>query len=123
MTTKLESVSDTGDQKLQKVVEVPLPKETLDAFDGDELRARVFYEKYALRDKSGKKVETKPEQMWKRVAAELASVEREEKKKEWTEKFHWLLEGYRFVPGGRILFGAGQPRRATLINCYFFNIK
>ncbi|MBI2649634.1 MAG: adenosylcobalamin-dependent ribonucleoside-diphosphate reductase [Thaumarchaeota archaeon] len=123
MTTELESGSDTGDQKLQKVVEVPLPKETLDAFDGDELRARVFYEKYALRDKTGKKVETKPEQMWKRVAAELASVEKEEKKKEWTEKFHWLLENYRFVPGGRILFGAGQPRRATLLNCYFFKIK
>lgn len=123
MTTELESGSDTGDQKLQKVVEVPLPKETLDAFDGDELRARVFYEKYALRDKTGKKVETKPEQMWKRVAAELASVEKEERKKEWMEKFHWLLENYRFVPGGRILFGAGQPRRATLLNCYFFKIK
>ena len=27
------------------------------------------------------------------------------------------------MPGGRILFGAGQPRRATLLNCYFFKIK
>lgn len=123
MTTELESGSDTGDQKLQKVVEVPLPKETLDAFDGDELRARVFYEKYALRDKSGKQSETKPEQMWRRVAVELGSVEKDDKRKEWTEKFHWLLENFRFVPGGRILFGAGQPRRSTLLNCYFFKIK
>jgi len=29
---------------------ISIPEETLDAFGGDELRARVFYEKYALRD-------------------------------------------------------------------------
>src|SRR6266480_172056 len=111
------------EQQLHKV-EVVLPKETLEAFGGDELRARVFYEKYALRDESGKQVETLPKQLWQRVARELASVEvNEEKRKEWTEKFYWLLDDYKFVPGGRIMFGAGQPRRSTLLNCYFFKIR
>jgi ribonucleoside-diphosphate reductase alpha chain len=107
----------------EKGQEVTLPQETLEVFGGDELRSRVFYEKYALRDATGMQVEKTPDQLWLRVARELASVEDEEKRKEWTDKFYWLLEDFKFVPGGRILFGAGQPRRATLLNCYFFKIK
>lgn len=101
-----------------------LPRETVEAFEGDELRARVFYEKYALKDENGSTVETLPEQMWKRVATEMASAEKtEELREEWGEKFNWLLSDFRFVPGGRILFGAGQTRRSTLLNCYFMPIK
>ncbi len=118
--TAIEKSDDTVE--VQKA-EVLLPQETLDAFGGDELRARVFYEKYALRDISGKQVEKTPDKMWLRVAEELASVEATSKKEEWTDKFYWLLEDFKFVPGGRILFGAGQPRRSTLLNCYFFKIK
>lgn len=104
--------------------EVKLPSETLAWFGGDELRARVFYEKYALRDEAGKQVEKTPDGMWRRVATELASPEvSDEKRKEWTTKFYWLLQDWRFVPGGRILFGAGQPRKSTLLNCYYFGIK
>ena len=122
--TTVEHSNDIEEPRLLRTGEVPLPKETLAAFGGDELRARVFYEKYALRDISGRQVEKTPDQMWKRVATELASAETtEEKRREWRDKFYWLLEDYRFVPGGRILFGAGQPRRSTLLNCYFFRIK
>ena len=101
-----------------------IPQETLDAFQGDDLRARVFYEKYALRDMDGKVVEKTPEQMWRRVAKEIASAERtKDIRKEWEENFMWLLSEFRFVPGGRIMFGAGQKRRATLLNCYYMPIK
>ena len=118
--TAIETPEDS--EKTEKA-EVTLPQETLDVFGGDELRSRVFYEKYALRDASGVQVEKTPDQLWRRVASELASVEEGAKKQEWTEKFYWLLEDFKFVPGGRILFGAGQSRRATLLNCYFFKIK
>jgi ribonucleoside-diphosphate reductase alpha chain len=118
--TAIEKSDDTVEVKK---VDVPLPQETLEAFGGDELRSRVFYEKYALRDINGKQVEKTPEKLWLRVARELASVEQVDKKQEWTDKFYWLLEDFKFVPGGRILFGAGQPRRSTLLNCYFFKIK
>src|SRR5487761_527127 len=106
-------------EELERVqTRIELPKETLDYFNGDELRARVFYEKYALKDPSGVIVELTPVDMWGRVARELASVEAtEEKRAEWTKKFYWLLENFRFIPGGRIMFGAGQPRRSTLLNC------
>ena len=119
--TAIEKSDDSVE--IQKTAEVPLPPETLHAFGGDELRARVFYEKYALRDISGKQIEKTPDKLWLRVAKELASVEAKEKTQEWTDKFYWLLEDFKFVPGGRILFGAGQPRRSTLLNCYFFKIR
>lgn len=103
---------------------IELPKETLDWFEGDELRARVFFEKYALRDLDGTIIEFTPEQMWERVAREIASAEEtEEKQREWTEKFRWLLKDFRFIPGGRIMYGAGNPRKTTLMNCYVLPIK
>ena len=105
-----ELVSDEGVREL--------PKETLDFFSGDEIRARVFYEKYALRDPSGRMAEKTPGEMWDRIAQEISSVETtNEKKTEWNEKFKWLLYDFRFVPGGRIMFGAGQGRRSSLLNC------
>jgi len=95
-----------------------LHPETLAAFDGDELRARVFHDKYALRDADGNIVERTPDQMWRRIARELASVEAPERRDEWEEKFHWLLDDFRFIPGGRIMHGAGNPKRVTLLNCF-----
>ncbi len=98
--------------------------ETVEFFEGDELRIRVFWDKYALRDREGRVVEKTPEEMWKRLAREIASVEATKAaQKAWREKFHWLLKDFKFIPGGRILFGAGQPRRATLLNCYVIPIK
>ncbi|MDG7013740.1 MAG: adenosylcobalamin-dependent ribonucleoside-diphosphate reductase [Nitrososphaerota archaeon] len=124
MTSIVEQPHDSPDLGEATRGEVRIPVETLAAFGGDELRARVFYEKYALRDAAGRQIESVPTDMWRRVAKELASPEKdEEKRREWANKFYWLLENYRFVPGGRVLFGAGQARKSTLLNCYFFKIK
>ena len=101
-----------------------LPPETLAAFAGDELRARVFHDKYALRDRDGTVVERTPQEMWQRIARELASVETTpEKRDEWTQKFGWLLEDFRFIPGGRIMHAAGNSRRVTALNCYVLPIR
>jgi ribonucleoside-diphosphate reductase alpha chain len=98
---------------------VPLPTETLAACDGDELRARIFYEKYALRDAEGRVVETTPDQMWQRVAGEIALVEPDaQRRAQWAWEFAWLLSAFRFIPGGRILHGAGNPCKVTLLSCY-----
>ena len=121
---EVEDSQEVARELEQIALPIELPTETLDYFDGDELRARVFYEKYALKNKEGDVVEKTPNEMWARVAGELASVElTEQKREEWTKKFYWLLENFRFIPGGRIMFGAGQPRRSTLLNCYFLPIK
>lgn len=100
------------------------PTETVEFFGGDELRIRCFLDKYALRDVEGQVVEKTPLEMWKRIAKEMSSAEAtKEKQREWQKKFYWLLEDFRFIPGGRIMFGAGQPRNATLLNCYVIPIQ
>jgi Ribonucleotide reductase, alpha subunit len=103
-----------------------LPEETLAWFGGDELRARIFIDKYAMKDREGNLIEKLPEEMWERVANEISSVEPENIRGEWRKNFYWLLEDFKMVPGGRILFGAGQEkygRRATLNNCYVIPVK
>ncbi len=95
-----------------------LPEETLAAFQNDRLRARIFYEKYALRTEENEILEKTPEEMWKRVARGLASVEMEEKRKEWERNFLWLLSDFRFVAGGRILHAIGNSNKVTALNCY-----
>ncbi len=101
-----------------------LPRETLDWFEGDELRARVFFEKYALQDLDGTPLELTPEEMWERIAKVLSELEEtEEKRREWYEKFRWLLWNFRFIPGGRIMHAVGNPRKVTPFNCFVLPIK
>jgi ribonucleoside-diphosphate reductase alpha chain len=95
-----------------------LPPETLAAFDNDSLRARIFYEKYALRNSENEPVEAFPDQMWKRLTGALASVETPERREEWKRNFLWLLSDFRFVPGGRILHAIGNLNKVTALNCY-----
>lgn len=64
-------------------------------------------------------IEKTPEEMWTRLANAMASVEATpEKQKEWSEKFRWLLDDWKLVPGGRIAAGAGASDELTLFNCY-----
>src|SRR5437867_13038035 len=94
------------------------PPETLAAFARDVLRARIFFEKYALRGADGSVLEHTPQQMWRRVARELAAVEAQEQRVEWEEKFVWLLSEFRLVPGGRIRHAMGNPPKVTALTCY-----
>ncbi|RIE00389.1 adenosylcobalamin-dependent ribonucleoside-diphosphate reductase [Cohnella faecalis] len=64
-------------------------------------------------------IEKTPEEMWTRLAGAMASVEASpEKQAEWSEKFRWLLDDWKLVPGGRIAAGAGASEELTLFNCY-----
>src|SRR5512146_832125 len=56
------------------------------------------------------------EDTWDRVARSVAAVERDPT--HWQARFRALLEGFRFLPGGRLLAGAGVARPATLANCF-----
>src|SRR3954447_23952552 len=59
------------------------------------------------------------EQIAKRNATGLASVEEtEEKRKEWFEKFYQELVSLNFIPAGRVLYGAGAGTDVTYFNCY-----
>ncbi|ETN88177.1 intein-containing adenosylcobalamin-dependent ribonucleoside-diphosphate reductase [Thermus sp. NMX2.A1] len=55
--------------------------------------------------------------MFRRVAREIAKVEKPEDRAYWEEKFYDLMASKRFSPGGRILAGAGTPH-GNLLNCF-----
>ena len=69
--------------------------------------------------------EEHPYQMWERQAEALASVEKTKADKDkWQSKFYSILEDFRFVPGGRIMHGAGREDiTTTLNNCYVVAVK
>jgi ribonucleoside-diphosphate reductase alpha chain len=54
---------------------------------------------------------------WRRVAQAVAQAETSERVV-WAERFYTLLDHFRFLPGGRILAGAGTGHRVTLFNCF-----
>src|SRR3712207_3280386 len=65
-----------------------------------------------------KPLETDPGQMMDRVARGIAAMETvPEKQAEWEANFRWLLEDWKFVPGGRILTAAGTDQQLTYFNC------
>src|SRR3989339_2050951 len=84
----------------------------------DGIREKVFLDRYALKDKKGKLIEHKPEEMWKRVAAGIAQNEKPAKRKLWAKKFYGVMDDFKFVPGGRILSGAGTKYQVTYFNCF-----
>lgn len=63
-------------------------------------------------------IEQTPEEMWDRLAGAMASVEAPERQETWRERFRWLLDDWKLVPGGRIAAGAGASDELTLFNCY-----
>jgi ribonucleoside-diphosphate reductase alpha chain len=61
------------------------------------------------------------EETWRRVARTAAAAEPAEQD-HWEARFFETLCGFRFLPGGRILAGAGTDRRVTLFNCFVMGL-
>ncbi len=101
----------TGQREIGAVVDIDLPRVTVKLLDGETV----------VRDLEhvDKPVETEPGQMMDRVARGVAATEKTpEKQDEWSQKFRWLLDDWKFVPGGRILTAAGTDQDLTYYNCY-----
>src|SRR6266699_6301574 len=82
------------------------------------IRQKVFMDRYSLKDPAGQPLEFYPEQLWARVARGIAAVEKtEELQAHWEKRFYEALTGFQFVPGGRILAGAGSGHQVTFYNC------
>ncbi len=101
----------TGQREIGKVIALDLPQVTVKLLAGEAV----------VRDLEhvDKPIETQPEQMMTRVARGVAAIEANPaKQEEWSEKFRWLLDDWKFVPGGRILTAAGTDQDLTFYNCY-----
>ncbi|MCX6732063.1 MAG: adenosylcobalamin-dependent ribonucleoside-diphosphate reductase [Candidatus Roizmanbacteria bacterium] len=80
---------------------------------------KVFLDRYSLKDKAGKPTEKKPDDMWKRIAKAVANQEKTpEGKKKWEKEFNDAMKDFKYVPGGRILAGAGTGYDVTFYNCF-----
>ncbi len=68
--------------------------------------------------------EVGPLHIWDRIARAMASVEKD--KEYWYDRFFSLLMDFKFIPGGRVMHGAGRDeaqRKPTLSNCYVIPIE
>ena len=97
---------------------------TLAYFGGDELAARVWVNKYAMKDSLGAIYEQSPADMHWRIARELARIERKyENPMEEDEIFH-LLDHFRYIiPAGSPMTGIGNNHQvASLSNCFVIGL-
>ena len=87
-------------------------------YQDNELAVDVLRTKYLAPGETG------PLQMWDRIARAIASVEPEPEY--WYDRFFSLLLDFKFIPGGRVMHGAGREearRKPTLSNCYVVPIE
>jgi len=101
---------------------------TVKKIDGDTVVVGIDYPEYVddidLENLEKPKSEiVKPlelywEQIAYRVAKAVAGVEKPEKQEEIFNDFYWLISNQYYIPGGRILYGAGNPANVTLFNCF-----
>ena len=90
-------------------------------FNGDELAAKVFVDKYDLRDATGELLELTPSDMHRRLAREFARVEAGKFKEPLSEDAIFaLLDRFKYViPQGSAMAGVGNPYQITsLSNCF-----
>lgn len=97
---------------------------TLAYFDGDELAARVWVNKYAMKDSFGNIYEKSPADMHHRLAAEMARIERKYPNPVREEEIFSLLDYFRFIiPAGSPMTGIGNNYQvASLSNCFVIGI-
>ena len=111
-------------------IEVALMKKTyshdeafnaaLDYFNGDELAARVWVNKYALKDSDGNIYEKTPDDMHKRLAKEVARIEKKYPNPLTEEELYDLFKEFKYiVPQGGPMTGIGNEYQiASLSNCF-----
>jgi ribonucleoside-diphosphate reductase alpha chain len=79
---------------------------------------QIWDMKYRLKNPTGEAVDKTMAATWQRVAHALAEAEAPESRDQWAERFNGVLEGFEFLPAGRIIAGAGTARSVTLFNCF-----
>ena len=95
-------------------------KASVEYFNGDELAARVWVNKYAMKDSSGAIYEKSPEDMHWRIANEIARVEAKYSNPMSAQEVYNLLDHFKYViPSGSPMTGIGNDHQiASLSNCF-----
>ncbi len=97
---------------------------SLNYFGGDELAARVWVSKYALKDSYGNLYEKTPADMHRRLAGEIARIEKNYPDPMSEQEIFDLLDKFRYiVPQGSPMTGIGNEHQiASLSNCFVIGL-
>ncbi|MCC4212448.1 adenosylcobalamin-dependent ribonucleoside-diphosphate reductase [Leeuwenhoekiella parthenopeia] len=95
-------------------------KASLNYFKGDDLAARVWVNKYALKDSEGNIYEKTPDDMHRRIANEIARIESRYPNPLTEEEVFELIKDFKYiVPQGSPMAGIGNPFQVgSLSNCF-----
>lgn len=98
---------------------------SLKYFDGDELAARVWVSKYAMKDSFGNIYEVSPTDMHHRIAKEIARIESKYANPMNEQEVFGLLDHFRYIiPAGSPMTGIGNDHQvASLSNCFVIGIE
>ncbi|PXZ44684.1 MULTISPECIES: adenosylcobalamin-dependent ribonucleoside-diphosphate reductase [Sanguibacteroides] len=118
-TTLIKKQKETVEQKKVYTQEEAYSS-SLDYFKGDELAARVWVSKYALKDSYGNIFELNPNDMHRRLASEIARIERRYSNPLSEEEIFEVLKDFKYiVPQGGPMTGIGNEFQiASLSNCF-----
>lgn len=94
-------------------------------FKGDDLAARVWVNKYALKDSEGNLYEKTPNDMHRRIAKEIARIEQRYANPMTEEEVFDVIKDFKYiVPQGSPMAGIGNPYQiASLSNCFVIGNK
>ena len=97
---------------------------TLKYFDGDELAARVWASKYALKDSYGNHYELTPDDMHRRIAREIARIENKYQNPMSEDAVFDLIKNFKYiVPQGSPMSGIGNDFQVgSLSNCFVIGL-
>lgn len=100
-------------------------KSALNYFKGDELAARVWVNKYAMKDSFGNIYEQSPEDMHWRIANEVARIEKKYANPMGAAEVFALLDHFRYIiPAGSPMTGIGNNHQiASLSNCFVIGLE
>ncbi len=108
----------------QKYTQDEALKASLEYFGGDELAARVWLNKYALKDSFGNIYEKSPTDMHWRIANEIARIEEKYQNPMSAQEVFDLLDKFKYVvPSGSPMSGIGNDFQiASLSNCFVIGL-
>ncbi|MCB0508071.1 MAG: adenosylcobalamin-dependent ribonucleoside-diphosphate reductase [Bacteroidetes bacterium] len=106
--------------KLQTYTQEEAFAATLKYFKGDDLAARVWLNKYALKDSDGNIFEKTPDDMHRRIASEIARIEAKYPNPKTEQEIFDYIKNFRYIiPQGSPMTGIGNPYQiASLSNCF-----
>jgi len=119
---QIEQLENAGivDMEMETYTKKEIFDDVVEYFEGDELAAGVWIDKYSLKNSKGELLERNPDEMHRRIAREFARIERKYANPLPEEKIYELLRNFKYIiPQGSPMAGIGNNFQiASLSNCF-----